>query len=217
MSPTPYDVLASGSSDEAIALIIANPNFRTICHFTEAFEQLCTQYPHKADIFAAALSTTSRSDKISQFQIPGSDDTTDEALDKVFRREIYDLIRRLVYAPAATSILPTNKHIIVSLISGVAIHTNLCNSHAQLAEIAQGLHFPQSEYRQIFSAKEDEIKALGACIQLLVAGPMLYDKSEFKKQEIKGRLLEVKQFMKHPIAAKVVKVRNFFCIAFERH
>jgi len=208
MSPTPYDVLASGSSDEAIALVIANPDLGTIYQFTEAFEQLCTQYPHKIDTFAAALSTTSRSDKISQFQIPGSDDTTDEALDKVFRREIYELIRRLIYAPAETSILPTNKYIIVSLISGVAIHTNLCNSDAQFAEIAQGLHFPRSNYRQIFSAKEDEIKALGACIQLLVAGPTLYDESEghFIKQEIKERLPEVKQFMKHPTAAKVEEV-----------
>ena len=209
MSPTPYDVLASGSSDEAIALIVANPDLGTIYQFTEAFEQLCTQYPHKIDTFVAALSTTSRSDKISQFHIPGSDDTP-EALDNVFRREIYELIRRLLYAPAETSILPTNKYITVSLISGVAIHTNLCSSHAQLAEIAQGLHFPRSNYRQIFSAKEDEIKALGACIQLLVAGPMLYDESDghFKKQEIKERLYEVKQFMKHPTAAKVVEVRN---------
>ena len=97
----------------------------------------------------------------------------------------------------------------MSLISGVAIHINLCNSHAQLAEIAQGLHFPQSNYRQIFS-EEDEIKALGAFIQLLVAGPMLYDELEgqFKKEEIKERLQEVNQFMKHPTAAKVVGVRN---------
>jgi hypothetical protein len=212
MSPlaTPYDVLGSGSSDEAIAFIVSNPNFETIYQFTEAFEQLCTQYPHETDTFAAALSTTSLSDKISQFQIPGSDDTTNEALDKVFRREIYELIKRLLYAPAETSISSTNKYIVVSLISGVAIHTNLCNSHAQLAEIAQGLHFPRSNYRQVFSAKEDEIKALGACIQLLVAGPMLYDESEghFKKQEIKERLTEVKRFMKHPTAAKVVEVRN---------
>jgi len=220
MPPTPYDVLASGSSDGAIALIIANPNLGTIYQFTEAFEQLCTQYPHKIDTFAAALSTTSRSEKISQFQIPGSDDTTDEDLDKVFRREIYELIRRLIYAPAETSILPTNKHIIVSLISGVAFHTDLCYSVAQLAEIAQGLHFPRSNYRQIFSAKKDEIKALGACIQLLVGGPMLYDESggHFKKQEIKGRLPEVKQFMKHPTTSRVVEVRNAILpIAFERH
>ena len=95
MSPTLYDVLASGSSDEAIASIISNPHLGTIYQFTEAFEQLCTQYPHKTDTFAAALSTTSRSDKISQFQIPGSDDT-DEALDTVFHREIYELIKRLL-------------------------------------------------------------------------------------------------------------------------
>ena len=46
-------------------------------------------------------------------------------------------------------------------------------------------------------------------IQLLVAGP-IYDGSEghFKKEDIKGRLTEVKQFMKHPTAAKVVEVRN---------
>ena len=109
MSPTPYEALVSGSSDEAIGLIIANPHLGTIYQFTEAFEQLCTQYPHKSDTFAATLSATSRSDKISQFQIPGSDDTTDEALDKAFRREIYESIRRLLYAPAETSILPTNK------------------------------------------------------------------------------------------------------------
>jgi hypothetical protein len=210
MSPTPYDALASGSSDEAIALIIANPDLGTTYQFTEAFEQLCTQYPHEIDTFASALSTTSRSDKIAQFQIPGTDDTVNEALDKVFRREIYELIKRLLYAPAETSISSTNKYIIVSLISGVAIQTNLCNSHAQMAEIAQGLHFPRSNYRQVFSAKEDEIKALGACIQLLVAGPMLYDESDghFKKQEIKERLREVKRFMKHPTAAKVAGVRN---------
>lgn len=92
MSPTPYDVLASGSSDEAIA---SNPHLGTIYQFTEAFDQLCTQYPYKKNTFAAALSTTSRSDKISQFQIPGSDDT-DEALDTVFHREIYELIKRLL-------------------------------------------------------------------------------------------------------------------------
>lgn len=209
MSSTPYDILASGNSDEAIALIIANPHLGTIYQFTEVFEQLCTQYPHQTDTFATALSTTSRSDKISQFQIPGSDDT-DEALDTVFRREIYELINRLLYAPAETSITSTNKYIIVSLISGVAIHTNLCHSHAQFAEIAQGLQFPQSNYREIFSENEDEIKALGACIQLLVAGPMLYNESEgqFKKEEIKERLQEVNQFMKHPTAVKVVGVRN---------
>ena len=218
MSPTPYDVLASGNSDGAIALIIADPDLGTIYQFTEAFEQLCTQYPHKIVTFAAALSTTSRSDQISQFQIPGSFDSTYEALDKVFRREIYESIKYLLYMPVETSILPINKYILASLISGVAIHTNLCNSDAQLAEIAQGLHFPRSEYREIFSAKEDEIKALGACIQLLVAGPVLYDKGHFKKQEIEGRLPEVKRFMKHPTAAKVVEVRNpILPIAFERH
>ena len=83
----------------------ANHQFTQV-EFTEAFEQLCTQYPLKTDIFAAVLSTTSRSDKISQFQIPGSDDFTDE-----------DLFQ------------PTN-----ILISGVAIQANLCNSDAQLAE-----------------------------------------------------------------------------------
>lgn len=217
MSPTPYEVLASGSSDEAITLIIANPHLGIIYQFTEAFEQLCTQYPHKIDTFATTLSTTCRSPRISQLKIPGSDNMTDEALDKVFRREIYELIKRLVYAPAETSIVPTNKHILMCVMSGVAIHTNLCNSHAQLAEIAQGLQFPRSNYRQVFSAKDDEIKALGACIHLLVAGPMLYDESdsEFKKQEIKARLSDVKRFMKHPTATKVVQVRN--SIAFQQY
>jgi len=210
MSPTPYDALSSSNSDEAIGLIIANPHLGTIDQFTAAFEQLCTQYPHKIDTFAATLSKTSHSDKFSEFKIPGSYGAVDEALDRVFRREIFELMTRLLYEPAETSIIPTNKHIIVSLISGAALHTNLCNSHPQLAEIAQGLHFPRSEYRKIFSEKEDEVKALGACIQLLVTGTMLYesDKSEghFKKQDIKERLAEVKRLVKHPAAAKVVEV-----------
>ena len=39
---------------------------------------------------------------------------------------------------------------------------------------------------------------------------MLYDESEgqFRKEEIKERLQEVNQFMRHPTAAKVVGVRN---------
>jgi hypothetical protein len=61
-----------------------------------------------------------------------------------------------------------------------------------LAEIAQGLHSPRSNYRQIFSAIEDEIKALGACIQ---RDRMSYYESEGQvkecKWEIEERLAEV--------------------------
>ena len=49
-SPIPYDVLASGSSDEAIVLPIS-----------AALHPISTQ---KRDTFAAALSTISRSEKI---------------------------------------------------------------------------------------------------------------------------------------------------------
>lgn len=98
------------------------------------------------------------------------------------------------------------------MISGVAVHNNLCNSDAMLAEIA---------YRQLQGIELSSTKLpVGKCIQLLVAGPMLYDGSEghFKKEDIKGRLTEVKQFMKHPTAAKVVEVRNpILPIAFKRY
>ncbi|KAF9524318.1 hypothetical protein CPB83DRAFT_861380 [Crepidotus variabilis] len=207
MVTTPYDALSSGDSDKAIALLIANPNLATIYEFTQAFEQLCMKHPDKINIFASTLSSASQSDRISQFTICDADETLNEPFDGVFRREIYETIKRLLYTTADTSIIPSDKYIIASLISGVAILTNLCISDVQLIEIAQGLHFPRSKYREIFGEKKDEIKALGACIQVLVAGAVIYDGSEgrFTKQELKGRIPEVKRLMKHPTAIKVME------------
>lgn len=69
----------------------------------------------------------------------------------------------------------------------------------------------ENAYRQLQGIELSSTKLpVHKRIQLLVAGPMLYDGSEghFKKEDIKGRHTEVKQFMKHPTAAKVVEVRN---------
>ena len=68
-----------------------------------------TLYPHKTDTFAATLYNLphcqcqwQRPDSQSA-GVPDSNGTTD----KVFRRAIYELIRRLLYTPDETSILPS--------------------------------------------------------------------------------------------------------------
>jgi hypothetical protein len=105
-----------------------------------------------------------------------------------------------------SAINPTNDYLIASMLSGSAIHNELCVSSVQVGEVTQGLQFPESKYKDHYKPKQYEVNAVGACIQVLAAGQAILKTNKLHESELKERILAIGEVVKSPVGNVIVQV-----------
>ena len=130
-----------------------------------------------------------------------------------FKYSLSSYLYDLIY-PAITKrpceITPSNGCFIASLMSATLLKLDLCVSAMQVTIVANGIQLPASDYKRKIPPPEREVAAIGACLQLLIAGTIYNVSSQINhgREHVLPRLraLLTEDIIKYPNGRKLVEV-----------
>ncbi|KAJ3533464.1 hypothetical protein NMY22_g7320 [Coprinellus aureogranulatus] len=176
MSSSFTSAIRANDLNGLVGLVKANPTRETIGEILEAYEAVATGDPPNADAYHTTLFALQNSPDVPEVVAAGDDGSeTKEAFNRVFNRSLFNTIGSLLNEESNTDITSANKHLIASLLSGSAIKTKACFSSDQVGAITVGLHFKDSDYTSYIKPDQNEVKAVGALIQVLAAAKRILE------------------------------------------
>jgi len=166
----PEPVIAASS---LVNIIKQQPTAETVAWLAELYESLATENPSRADALAESLVLLRDSPDIPTIaKNDPQGNPYQESFDIVLNLFLYEVLSAAISGPSPdlVAIAPTNSFLVGSVISATATKHGLCTSAAQIGAIADGIHFPDSEYQLYSNPEAWEASSLGACLQLLISG-----------------------------------------------
>lgn len=207
MAPNPFsDALQSNDLNTLIQLLKDNPSWDTVYNISVALHHLSFEDPSKIDGYTTTLAALQKSRDVPNIDFKRNGKEELNAFWDVFQAQMYNVITGVFGDRKVTAINPTNDYLIASMLSGSAIHNELCVSSAQIGEVTQGLQFPESEYKDHYKPKQYEVNAVGACIQVLAAGQAILKTNKLHESELKERILAIGEVVKSPVGNVIVQV-----------
>ncbi|KIM39493.1 hypothetical protein M413DRAFT_415414 [Hebeloma cylindrosporum] len=189
-----------------IHVVQQQPYAETVACIADTYESLASVNPSGADCLAQTLVLLNESPDVPNIAKHAPRRNPDQGtFSETLNLFLYEVISAAIAEPTSdpAAIAPTNPFFVGSVISASAVKYGLFASAAQIGAVALGIHFPGIEY-QLYSGPEAyEELALGACLQLLIAGSVFSDIGQLGRN--KGQLLPS---LKSLLTNKTIKEPN---------
>jgi hypothetical protein len=122
--------------------------------------------------------------------------------------ELHELLGSELAGLNVGPIIPSNEHLIASLLSAVAVKHSLCLSSAFSGAVHRGLYYDSAPYRYDVAAHQGLV--LGACLQLSMNGSYFCGPNGFDAGQVLSALERIKNVgvVKHPDGQRLLEVRD---------
>lgn len=183
--------------------ISSKPTYETVCELVNALVELATQEPENVLVYTRILADQ---------QVPPItlrlEDASISKCDsfKGFLREVLNEVLEGSMDPPNASIDPSNHFLIIAMLSGACANTGLCAEAAQASQVLLGLQILE-DYEAYGSSDLYEIRAIHACLQLLVGGSVLLYDDGAQEVENALKVIEEKGVITNPNGRKLLNVR----------
>ncbi|KAJ7599895.1 hypothetical protein C8J56DRAFT_812808 [Mycena floridula] len=162
---------------EAALTILSTCTWDTLTdldELVEAYVAACKDSPARTSDYTSFLVALRSSGRLPTIAVPPPDGitgavATQRNFSSFMDREIFETLRKLLYDDEDLDISPVNPYLIAALVSGSCRAVNLGTCSAQTACVNKGLQLPPYDEEEP-SQKEKEIRAIHACLQILLAG-----------------------------------------------
>lgn len=190
-----------------LELIWANPVLPTITDLVYVYMSLVAESPAQIYKYTEALASVRK----SKITVGGGDRLCNPAQQNIghaFNDVFVGFHSFDLDDVNDKSVTPSNEFLVASLISAVSMTCTFCDSPAQVGALLRGLHYDDENYGDDVSSRE--IRVLGACIQLLVAGSYLYGPrgTDVGRVDVLGALERIKaaDIVKNPNGQQLLQV-----------
>jgi hypothetical protein len=213
MSTTLATVLCSHNSSGLLDYLKVYPTIAAVDELVWTFHDIAQTHPSSVDRIAKTIVTIK--------DAPDAPDiATYDSTGKPITQPLYDLLVRHVFDmltstfddPDDLSIHAENPFILAAVTSGACSRVGLCHSAVQASMVTRGLHCEDSAYKEYFPPEQYEIRAIHACLHLLVGASTFVttDQMGYDKDKILPALNSIaqKNIISNVNGKKLLQVRQ---------
>ena len=202
------DALKALDANAVLEAISTHPNLDTTTELTEAYVRVVHANPPQAsavtDLLVDLVDKSGRVPKIHVFyKDRNPPEEVQENFSEFFQREVFEKIRDLLNDDEDTVVSPQNQYLASSLLSGACMATVFVQCSDQDSSISVGLRL-KPDYQTFGEKRKDEIRALQACLHLLMAGKA-YKRHNEAADAL--RTLKAKEFVESDNGKLLLEVR----------
>lgn len=160
---------------EAVLSLVSRATLETdeIEDLVQAYIAAARQNPAQTSAYTSFLRDLEASGRLPEITLPSREHPIKEEFSFLMKRELFETIRDLLDTDQDLDIHPQNSYLFAAVVSGACMGTEpeLCTCSDQIASIDIGLQL-EPGYGELEKKQNDrdEIRAVHACLQVLIAG-----------------------------------------------